>query len=265
VLQLTRHLDDAGWDGVYLPDHFMPHDPDGEPRDGPMLEAWTSLSALAAATSNVRLGTLVLGSTYRHPALVANMAGTLSEVTGGRFVLGVGAGWQPNEHTAYGIELLAPSLRLDQFAEACAVIRGLLREPRVTVTGAYYRVTDAPCEPKGAAGPVPLLVGGGGERRTLRVAAEHADEWHAWGTPEEFRHKCAVLDRHCQDVGRDPSDVRRATGESVDGLPESELRALVRAYQSAGADEFIVRDSATTPIAAAMDATASFMQTAAVG
>jgi alkanesulfonate monooxygenase SsuD/methylene tetrahydromethanopterin reductase-like flavin-dependent oxidoreductase (luciferase family) len=180
-----------------------------------MLECWTTLSALATQTTAIRVGSLVLGNTYRHPAVVANMAATLDQVSGGRVVLGIGAGWQPNEHTAYGLGLPAIGDRIDALDEACAVIRSLLDRPRSTVAGAAYRLTDAPCDPKPLQSRLPLLVGGGGERRTLAVAARHADVWHTWADPASFRHKNIVLDRHCEAVGRDPGGIARATGGTV--------------------------------------------------
>ena len=267
VVALVRHVDVAGWDGVYVCDHFIPNRRDGRPADGPMLEGWTTLAALAGVTSRIRLGTLVLGNTYRHPAVVANMAATMDHVTSGRFVLGVGAGWQVNEHAAYGIDLPPPSRRLDQFEEACRAIRSLLREPRTTLNGVFYQFDDAACEPKPVQSPLPLLVGGAGERRTMRIAAQHADEWHAWGTPEQFHHKCRVLDDHCVEIGRDPATIQRSSGAllmvSMDPEQRASLRVLeplaiigtpsavaahVDAYRAAGADEFIVRDTAILPL-----------------
>jgi len=273
VLELARHVDTVGWDGVYLCDHFMPSDPEGLPVDGAMLEGWTALAALAGHTRRLRLGTLVLGNTYRHAAIVANMAATMDHVSGGRFVLGLGAGWQANEHAAYGIELGSTGSRLDRFEEACAAIDSLLRQARTTLTGDYYRLTDAPCDPKPVQRRLPILIGGGGERRTLRIAAQFADEWHAWGTPDGFAHKNAVLDHHCHDIGRDPSAIRRATGATVivsttpatthryaatvAGSPSQVLEMLGR-YKAAGADEFIVRDDRTTPLPAARETLSLF-------
>jgi len=127
LLAVAMHCDTSGWDGVYLPDHFMPHDPAGAPQDGAFLECWGLLTAMAARTSRVRLGPLVLGNAYRHPAVVANIAATADVISGGRFVLGLGAGWQENEHTAYGIDLMAMKDRFDRFEEAVEVIRSLVR------------------------------------------------------------------------------------------------------------------------------------------
>jgi alkanesulfonate monooxygenase SsuD/methylene tetrahydromethanopterin reductase-like flavin-dependent oxidoreductase (luciferase family) len=214
------------------------------------------LAGLAATVPRVRLGSLVCSTTYRHPAALANLAATVDRISGGRLVLGLGAGWQLNEHDAYGIELGSVKERLDRFEEACAVVTGLLRAPRTTVEGSWFRIVDAPCEPKPVQQPLPFLVGGGGERRTLAIAARYATEWNVWGTPEVLRHKNEVLDRHCEAIGRDPSSVRR-TGQALVGIrdepvqpqqgarpavvgsPEQVAEAMA-AYADAGVDEFIV-------------------------
>jgi F420-dependent oxidoreductase-like protein len=246
---------------MYFADHFMPNTEDGSTADGVTLECWTVLSGLAGAVPRLRLGPLVCGNTYRHPAVLAKMAATIDHVSGGRFVLGLGAGWQVNEHRAYGIELPPVKQRLDRFEEACAVITGLLREPRVTFKGEYYEITDAPCDPKPVQARLPLLIGGGGEKRTLRIAARYADEWNTWSTPEVLAHKRSVLHQHCAAIGRDPSEIVISTqalvflseDESwlatrrdadvgragVVGTP-SEVVDIMAAYREAGADEFIV-------------------------
>jgi F420-dependent oxidoreductase-like protein len=269
VQALARQADAAGWHAVYLCDHFMPHGPAGRAPDGPVLEGWTTLAALATQTARIRLGSLVLGNTYRHPAVVANMAATLDQISGGRVLLGLGAGWQPNEHVAYGIPLPAARAAIEALDEACTVIRSLLDQPRSTVTGAVYQLRDAPCDPKPVQHRLPLLVGGGGEQRTLRVAARHADIWHTWAGPALFAHKNAVLDRHCADLGRDPGSIARATGASVavrhpgpGGAQEpagadiqgtaEEVVARLLAFRDAGADEFIVSDDAKVPVKQAL-------------
>lgn len=240
---LAEHSEALGLSGVWVCDHFMPHDPAGKPTEGPVLEGWTSLVALAARTTRLRLGTLVMGATYRHPAVVANMAATLDQISGGRLTLGLGAGWQPNEHTAYGIELPPPGARLDAFAEYCAAVQSLLQRPRTTLAGTGYQLTDAPCQPGPVQRPLPLLVGGGGERKTLRVAARYADAWHVWGEPEEFARKSAVLDARCAEIDRDPREVRRLTGDTLDAdSTGGRLRDRLLAYARSGAHEFVVRD-----------------------
>jgi F420-dependent oxidoreductase-like protein len=246
---LAVHTEALGLSGVWVCDHFMPHDPGGGPTDGPVLEGWTTLAALAAMTTRLRLGTLVLGGTYRHPAVVAKMAATLDQVSDGRLTLGLGAGWQQNEHTTYGIDLPPPGARLAAFAEYCAAVRSLLQQPRTTLHGDVYRLTDAPCQPAPLQRPLPLLVGGGGEQRTMRVAARYADAWHTWADPTEFARKSAVLDARCAEIDRDPGEVRRLTGGTLEvDHPSDRLRDHLRAYAEAGVDEFVVRDHRDDPV-----------------
>ena len=186
IADLVTHCEATGWDRAYLADHFMA-DPPEEPAGTPVLECWTALAALAALTHRIKLGTLVSANTYRHPAVVANAAATVDRISDGRFVLGIGAGWQVNEHDAYGLELFDVATRSDRLEEACAVVNLLLRQERSDFAGAHYTLTDARCEPKPVQQPLPLLVAGKGERRTMRTAARFADEWNGWCTPEVFR------------------------------------------------------------------------------
>ena len=264
TLELTLHCESTGWHGVWFADHFMPNTgPDGPPADGPTLECWSVLGGLAAVTDRLRLGSLVCGNTYRHPAVLAKIAAGVDHVSGGRLVLGLGAGWQVNEHNAYGIELPPVKERLDCFEEAVQIVRSLLREQRTTFKGEHYMITDAPSDPKPVQPELPLLVGGGGERRTLRIAARYADEWNAWTTPEVMTHKRGVLHRHCEDLGRDPAEITISTqallflsddedwlarhrGNDI-GMPTivgtpDEVTEIVAAYREAGVDELILPD-----------------------
>jgi len=233
-------------------------------------ECWTTLSALATLTSRVRLGSLVLGNTYRHPAIVANMAATLDQISGGRVTLGIGAGWQPNEHLAYGIPLPDPGERIDALGETCAILRMLLDEGRCTFSGGTYRLREATCDPAPVQARLPLLVGGAGERRTMRIAARYADVWHCWADPTALAAKKAILDQHCQDVGRDPTSVAIATGgtvavhldqqhrlvepgsDDVVGTPAEVAERLLE-FRTAGADEFIVRDQASVSVSSTVE------------
>jgi len=186
-------------------DHFYPIFSDST---GPCLEGWITLTALAQATTRLRLGTLVTGIHYRHPAVLANMAATLDVVSGGRLEVGVGAGWNEEESGAYGIDLGTPRERSDRFEEGVEVIASLLSQETTTFKGHYYQLTDARCEPKPVQSPPPICIGGNGERRTLRTAARFAQHWNfVGGTPEEFAHKRAVLHEHCAAVGRDPKEI----------------------------------------------------------
>jgi F420-dependent oxidoreductase-like protein len=278
VRSIGTAADAAGWHAIYVPDHFMPHDARNRPRRGPFLEAWTCLAALATLTQHVRLGTLVLGNTYRHPAVVANMAATLDQLSTGRLTLGIGAGWQANEHHAYGIALPGIRERLDRFEEACAIIRALTQGTTATHQGVYYSVKDAPCEPPPLQSPLPILIGGGGERRTLAIAARYGDAWHTWATSSEFRHKSQVLDRHCEAASRSPRDIRRVCGATVRivsahhesvGQPDDDgtvigsaeaVAETIDRYRQAGVEEFIVRDDARTPAVEANDFLMQFQQ-----
>jgi F420-dependent oxidoreductase-like protein len=259
ILDVARHAELAGWDRLYVADHFMSND---DAAAGPMLECWSTVTALAAAVPRIGIGTLVCGNTYRHPAVLANQAAAADIVSGGRVVLGLGAGWQQNEHDRYGIPLPPVKERMDRFEEACRIVRSLRDEERTTFTGEHYQLVDAPMNPK-PVGPLPLLVGGGGEKRTLRIAARYAEEWNVWSSPEVFRHKREVLERHCEEVGRDPAQIRTSTQAllflsddeernadlrgrdlgraTLIGTP-AELVETVAAYRDAGVDELIVPD-----------------------
>jgi F420-dependent oxidoreductase-like protein len=207
MLAVWKEADDieifeSGWTF----DHFYPifSDP-----TGPCLEGWLTLTALAQATHRLRLGTLVTGIHYRHPAVLANMAATLDIISGGRLELGIGAGWNEEESGAYGIELGSPRERSDRFEEACQVITELLSQQTANFAGQYYQLTDARCEPKPVQRPhPPICIGGSGEQRTLRTTARFAQHWNfVGGTPEEFARKRDVLYAHCRDIGRDPAEI----------------------------------------------------------
>ena len=261
ILGLAQHAESTGWDGVWIADHFMPNGPDVS---GPTHECWSLLAALAASVPRVRLGALVSGNTYRHPAVLAKAVTTIDHVSGGgRVVLGLGAGWQENEHRAYGIEFFDTGTRLRRLEEACEIVKRLCTEPRVTFSGTHYSLEDAPLEPK-PAGTLPLLVGGGGEKVTMRIAATWADEWNVWGTPDTLAAKGKVLEGHCGRLGRDPSTIARSAqallflSDDESWLAErrkamaggmaamvgttSELVDVVGAYAAAGVDELIVPD-----------------------
>ncbi len=204
---------------------------------------------------------MVAGNTYRHPAVLAKMAANIDIMSNGRLVLGLGSGWQENEHAAYGIEFDDVAGRLRRLEEACQVIKGLFSNERTTFAGRYYRLTDAPLVPKPVQSPLPLLIGGGGEQRTLRITARYADEWNVWGDPATLRQKIAVLDQHCADVGRDPKAIQRsavallahsddpavverakAAGRPVIGGSSAQIVDTIREYQDAGVQEIILPD-----------------------
>jgi F420-dependent oxidoreductase-like protein len=258
TLALAKHAEAGGWHGVWYADHFMPN---AEDTSGPTSECWTTLAALAASVPRIRLGALVTGNTYRHPAVLAKMAANVDNISGGRCVLGLGAGWQENEHRAYGIEFSTLGGRMSRLEEACQVVTGLFSNEKTTFAGKYYQLTDAPLAPKPVQKPLPLLIGGGGEQRTLRIAAKYANEWNVWGTPEVLKHKGGTLDRYCEEIGRDPRTIAhsaqgllvltddaamvermKAAGRPVIGGNGPQVRALVEQYAEAGVDELIIPD-----------------------
>jgi F420-dependent oxidoreductase-like protein len=208
IVAAWEEAERLGYDGAYTYDHFMAVMMD--PFD-PCLEAWTSLAALAMRTRRLRLGTLVTGNTYRHPAVLAKMATTVDVLSGGRLDFGIGAGWFEREHTAFGIPLGGAGERCTRLDEALTVIRALWSEREATFGGRHYRLEGAIAEPKPVQRPhPPILIAGGGEKRLLRVVARHADIWNAFGSPEVFRHKIAVLAEHCRAEGRDVATIEKS-------------------------------------------------------
>jgi len=232
LLDVATHADKRFWHCVYVADHFMGGGPRPEDEVG-RLEATATLSALAAATSRIRLANLVLAVTYRHPAVLANWAATVDHISCGRMTLGLGTGWQVNEHEHYGLPLGPPRERVDRFAEALAVISGMLNQPRTTFAGRYYQLRDAPCDPKPLQTPLPVMVGGSGPRM-LRLIAEYADAWNHWSAPGLFRATADKLDAACEQLGRDPSTIWRSTQALtiLTGSREQEERAAAKAERA---------------------------------
>jgi F420-dependent oxidoreductase-like protein len=213
VADLWRHAAATGWDAACVTDHFMPNTPE---RAGDTMECWTTLSALAALVPRLRVGTIVSGNTYRHPAVLAKMAAQVDHIAGGRLICGIGAAWQQNEHEAYGIPFYTVAERLARLDEACQVLKALWTQERTTFKGRYYQLSDAPLEPKPVQRPYPeLMIGGGGEKVTLRIAARHADHWNVWGGPLTLARKNAILDGHCREAGRDPKAITRSANMAL--------------------------------------------------
>lgn len=200
-----------GYDWASVGDHFMPNPVFGALATDPWAEAWTSLAALAEATSTIRLGVLVTSVGYRHPAVLAKMAATLDVIAGGRLEFGIGAGYMEAEYRMYGLPFPPASVRLAQLAEAIQVCKALWTEERASFAGAHFTLTEAVCAPKPLQRPhPPIWVGGGGEQKTLRIVAEHADGWNAFPIPiPQLQHKLEVLRAHCEAVGRDVSTIRK--------------------------------------------------------
>lgn len=257
---MARAAEEVGFDSIWVGDHLLYRD-DGRPERGPW-EAWTLLAALAAATERVRLGPLVACAAFHPPGLLAKMAATIDELSGGRFVLGLGAGWNKTEFDAFGIPF---DHRVSRFEEAFAIVRGLLHGERVTLDGRFHRVDDAVLLPEPARRPT-LMIGSDGER-VLRIALPHVDAWNTWydrygNTPEGFAALNGRIDDAAARAGRDPRDITRSAcvrvvlDRSVDERPidpacpplEGSSERIVdglRAIGEAGADEVIL---VVTPI-----------------
>jgi alkanesulfonate monooxygenase SsuD/methylene tetrahydromethanopterin reductase-like flavin-dependent oxidoreductase (luciferase family) len=182
--------------------------------DGPIFEGWSVLAGWAAATQRIRLGCLVSSVSYRNPALLVKMATAIDHASGGRATLGIGAGWHEREHAMYGFPFPGVSERLDRLEEAAAICRGMLGGEPVTHAGTWFTTQDVVNDPPPLQARMPLVIGGSGERRTLRIVARYADWWNADGNdPAEFGRLSGVLDEHCAVVGRDPTTIRRTASQ----------------------------------------------------
>ncbi|HEY1706133.1 MAG TPA: TIGR03560 family F420-dependent LLM class oxidoreductase [Trebonia sp.] len=239
LAEAARLAEEAGFDAISVPDHVHQNDVGGGVTS-PMFEAYTVLGALATATSKARLFALVSPVTLRAPGLLAKAVTSVDVISGGRAVLGVGAGWDVAEHEAYGIDFPALRERFDRLDEELAISQALLREPPATFTGQFYAVKDAYNSPRPVHGSIPVLVAGGGEKRTLNLVARYADVCNVFGGPaEDVRHKFEVLAAHCDRVARDPKEITK----TVFVFDTSDLSAFAdsaRAYAAAGADGIII-------------------------
>ncbi len=207
VAGLATAAEDAGFDSVWVMDHFFQLPPLGGP-DEPMLEAYTLLGALAAVTRRVQLGTLVTGVTYRNPGILAKIVTTLDVISGGRAILGIGGAWYEAEHRGLGIGYPGDRVRLDMLEEAAQVCRAMFTGDDVSFSGTYYRLDHARNLPRPVqAGGPKIMIGGGGEKRTLRLVARYADMCNVTGDVSTLARKISVLRRHCAEVGRDPAEV----------------------------------------------------------
>lgn len=246
VVAFAEHAEALGLDSLWVCDHFVSSMP-GAPFDG-IHEGWTILSALAAKTSRVELGTLVMCTGYRSPGLLAKTAAALDAVSGGRLTLGVGAGWHDSEYEAFGY---STARRVDKFEEALQVIGPLLRGESVTFAGAHYRVDNAILLPRPDRS-IPLLVGAKGPRM-LRLTARYADAWNtAWFArpDDELRRRIDALEAALESEGRDPAAIRRTVGMHLDlaakGSPQGHADAL-QAFEALGFDDVVVVLEPMTP------------------
>ena len=208
LVELWRRIEAMGFGWISIWDHFYAADLTGSPN---CLEAVACHTALATTTDRVRVGSLVYCVGYRHPAVLAKALATIDNLSGGRADIGLGAGWSQIEYDAYGIRFPPVKERLDMLEEAAACVKGLLHDEKTTFAGTHFSLTDAQCDPRPVQARLPVWIGGGGERRTLRIAARFADGWNVpFVSPEQFATKRDVLHRHCEAVGRDPSEIRCA-------------------------------------------------------
>lgn len=222
----VRFAEEAGFDGAWLFDHFKPiaGDPVGD-----CLEGWSLLAALAASTDRIRLGLMVTGITYRHPAILATQAVTVDHVSAGRLELGLGAAWFEEEHRELGVDFPAARERVERLEEGVHVIRSLMTEDEATFDGRYYRLVGATFRPRPVQQPhPPIWIGAGGERVTIPVAARVADAWHCFEEIEDFPRKIRVFEEHAERAGRDPASILRAADLPLDGAGVEERASALR-------------------------------------
>jgi F420-dependent oxidoreductase-like protein len=214
-LSAIKVVDAGPWNSLWFSDHFLPPYPGRGLESESALESWSLITATAAVTNRVRLGILVTGNTYRNPALLAKMAATVDQISNGRLILGIGAGWFQQEHEAFGWEFPGVKERCDRLEEAVELIKMLFTaEGPVNYNGQYYKLKNAYFSPSCTQKPhIPIMVGGNGEKRTLRTLARFGDitniDFNKPGSPEMFKHKLEVIERHCEELGRDPSEIKK--------------------------------------------------------
>jgi len=233
--KLVLRAESSGFDSFWVMDHFHQIQFVGAP-DEPMLEGWTTIAALSAVTSKIKLGTLVTGNIYRYPSVVAKMGATFDVMSKGRLFMGIGAGWNEEEATAYGIPFPSTRERLKRLEEAVQIIKKMWTEESANFNGKYYKLQGAYCNPKPIQKPhPPIMVGGEGERVTLRIVAKYANACNLFGSPNTVRHKLEVLREHCKIAGRNYDEILKTKlGRVVIGKSKSEVeRQLVESFQGA--------------------------------
>lgn len=226
IFELTvaqaKAAEDAGYDSFWVMDHFYQLPMLGRP-DEPMLEAYTVLAGVAARTSTIQLGTMVGGVTYRNPAFLAKTVTTLDVVSAGRAIWGIGAGWYEAEHDGYGYDFGTFTERFEKLEEALQITKAMFTDNTVTFNGKWFTTKDALNSPKPVqAGGPPILIGGSGEKKTLRMVAQYADGCNVFGGPDQVRHLMGVLDEHCETFGRDPAEIWRTRLGTVLVAPSME-------------------------------------------
>ena len=226
TLEVAQFMDKGPWHSLFVPDHFVPPLAILDER-GDCLEGWSLLTGLAAVTETLQLGVLVSGNTYRNPALLAKMAATVDQMSHGRLILGIGAAWHTREHEAYGFDFPSVKERCDRLEEAAELIRKLFTsDGPVDFEGRYYKLNSAPFAPRGTREPhIPIMVGGNGEKRTLKTLALYGDVMNLdEATPAQVKHKMGVLEQHCEAIGRDPTEITKTAFFPI-GLQEDDGKA----------------------------------------
>lgn len=262
VVDLAVYVESVGWDGFWLPDHYMSNNPDDSSGTEPALDCWTVLAAVAVAVPNLRLTSMVSPVTIHHPVVLAKRVVTVDQISNGRAVMGLGAGWQVNEHRGFGFDLRAPGERVTHFIEAIRVIRELLDNERANFAGRWYTLRDATFEPKPVQSPLPILVGTS-RPRMLRTVARYANKWNTWGSPATIATVTERFNAACETESRDPDSIRRSAQALVyitdTNAQREELLATISTdraiigntaeivdvmgqYAAAGLDEFALPD-----------------------
>jgi F420-dependent oxidoreductase-like protein len=237
--------DDAGFDHLWHDDHLLTV-AGGRPPDGSTYESWTLLGAMAEATERVNVGVLVSSLQYRNPGMLAKMAATVDHISGGRLEVAMGAGWSRRELESLGMSFVGRPERIDMFDEACQVLKLLWTQPRTDFEGTYYRLIDAISEPKPLQEPHPRLWIGAEAKRTLLVAARHADVWNMpMADPDADRETSRILDEHCEAIGRDPTEIRRSVSLPVASVDE--VSRLAERYAAGGFSEIILEVPSDDP------------------
>jgi len=232
VDQLIRFVSkfESDFDSAWVCDHFHPWS-QSVPETTPTIEGFTAISYFSGVFKRLKFGNIVLCNSYRNPALLAKMGATLQLLTGGRFILGIGAGWKEDEYIAYGYEFPSAKVRIEQLEEGVQIIRKMWTETKATFEGKYYRIKNAICSPRLEPIP-PIMIGGGGEKLTLKVVAKHADWWNMPNASvEKFKHKLEVLESHCERVGRNPQEIKKTLGNMV-AIAETQAEARRIAIES---------------------------------
>ena len=239
ILPIWKEADaEPAFDHAWLFDHYAPIFSDVE---GDCLEGWTLLAALAAQTERIRVGLMVTGNTYRHPAVLTSIAATTDIIANGRLDFGIGAGWNVYEHESMGLELYKPGERIRRLDEACQIYKLLCTQPITDFDGRYYQLKEARREPKPIQKPYPpIMIGGSGEKLTLRVVAKHADAWNFFAdTPEEYLRKAGILAEHCDVVGRDPAEIAHSMQVSIEYDNLDAARERTQTFVDSGVTHFV--------------------------